>query len=154
MASRNIIIPSNNGIRTSSRVFGMPSTPQEWQSHATMLQKIHKIRGIGYWQMSLATRDIFWSEMVYDFFGVDPEQFIPQQEDVISLVHPHDRKKSPKRYKSSRKRASLISNIESSSQTVAIVGYMRLPIIQILTTQTSLSALCRTSQSTKLWNTT
>lgn len=74
----------------------MPSTSQEWQSFAIMLQKIHKIRGTGYWQMSLTTGDKYWSEMVYEFFGVDPDRFIPDRKDFISLVHPSDRKKVAK----------------------------------------------------------
>lgn len=61
-----------------------------------MLQKLHKIRGIGYWQMSLTTGDMYWSEMVYEFFGVDPDRFIPDRKHFIRLVHPPDRKKVAK----------------------------------------------------------
>ncbi|OAZ96298.1 GGDEF domain-containing protein [Halomonas sp. G11] len=83
-------------MQTSSRIFGMPSTSQEWQSFAIMLQKLHKIRGIGYWQMSLTTGDMYWSEMVYEFFGVDPDRFIPDRKHFIRLVYPSDRKKVAK----------------------------------------------------------
>ncbi|MCZ0925867.1 sensor domain-containing diguanylate cyclase [Halomonas janggokensis] len=92
MALRNII-PPDNSYQNLSPVFGMPSTSQQWQAHAIMLQKLHKIRGIGYWQKSLTTGDVYWSDMVYDFLGVESSRLIHDQEDFVKLVHPHDRKK-------------------------------------------------------------
>lgn len=93
MASRNVIIPPNNSIQASYRILGMPRTSQQCQSHMMMLQKLHKIRGLGYWQMSLTTRAVYWSEMVYELFGVAPDQLIPGQDDLIRLVHFLDREK-------------------------------------------------------------
>ncbi|WP_215396513.1 sensor histidine kinase [Rheinheimera oceanensis] len=46
---------------------------------------------IGFWEASVSNGELWWSPMVYDIFGVDPQQFSPSVELFYQLVHPDDR---------------------------------------------------------------
>lgn len=45
---------------------------------------------IGYWQASLKTGDLWWSPIIYQIFGFDPEQISPSVALFKSAVHPED----------------------------------------------------------------
>ncbi|MBT2786380.1 MULTISPECIES: sensor domain-containing diguanylate cyclase [unclassified Halomonas] len=46
--------------------------------------------------MSLTTGEVYWSSVVYEFFGVEPSSFIPGQEAFMAMVYPSDREKVAK----------------------------------------------------------
>lgn len=46
--------------------------------------------------MSVATGDVYWSEVVYEFLDVDPRHFAPSHEAFMTMVHPLDQEKVAK----------------------------------------------------------
>lgn len=54
------------------------------------LHRIQQIARLGYWRLSLKSSDLFWSEVIYDIFGVDPETFTPSLVAFKAMVHPED----------------------------------------------------------------
>lgn len=95
MALRHSILFPNISSK-ASQVFTAPLTQEEWQAHTRTLQKLHKVGRLGYWQMSRASGNVYWSEMVYEFFGVTPDGFVPDQDSFITMVHPLDQDKVAK----------------------------------------------------------
>lgn len=95
MASRHSILFSSNS-SSDSQMFSKQLTQEEWQAYTRTLQKLHKVGRLGYWQMSLATGDVYWSEVVYEFLDVDPRDFTPSHEAFMSMVHPLDQAKVAK----------------------------------------------------------
>ncbi|MGP9766135.1 GGDEF domain-containing protein [Halomonas sp. AOP13-D3-9] len=95
MAKRDHInFPSSHP--SGSQTFATPSTLEEWQTHVRMLQKINEVGRLGYWLMSLTASDVYWSDMVYEFFGVEPGCFVPDQNAFMAMVHPQDQSKVAK----------------------------------------------------------
>jgi len=45
---------------------------------------------IGFWEADVSNGELWWSPMVYDIFGVDPQQFSPSVALFYQLVHPDD----------------------------------------------------------------
>ncbi|MCE8016483.1 sensor domain-containing diguanylate cyclase [Halomonas sp. MCCC 1A17488] len=54
------------------------------------LQRIQHIARLGYWRASLKANELFWSEVIYDIFGVDPDTFTPSIRAFKAMVHPED----------------------------------------------------------------
>ncbi|MGR4069552.1 GGDEF domain-containing protein [Billgrantia sp. C5P2] len=54
------------------------------------LQRIQHIARLGYWKASLQANELFWSEAIYDIFGVDPKTFTPSIRAFKAMVHPED----------------------------------------------------------------
>ncbi|UYG04658.1 sensor domain-containing diguanylate cyclase [Halomonas sp. LR3S48] len=54
------------------------------------LQRIQHIARLGYWKASLKANELFWSEAIYDIFGVDPKTFTPSIRAFKAMVHPED----------------------------------------------------------------
>ncbi len=81
----------NDSDSARSRIFDIPSTLAEWQAHARTLQKILRVERLGYWKMSLSTGEVFWSDVVYEIFGVDRLTFSPGNDAFLTMVHPQDR---------------------------------------------------------------
>ncbi len=50
-----------------------------------------KIARIGYWQYNFDTGHLFWSDEIYEIWGVDKHHFSPQYETFLSAIHPDDR---------------------------------------------------------------
>jgi PAS domain S-box-containing protein len=48
--------------------------------------------GLGVWERELATRKVTWSDTMHRLFGRTPEQFSGSPDEVLSFVHPEDRK--------------------------------------------------------------
>ncbi|MBS9405685.1 diguanylate cyclase [Halomonas sp. TRM85114] len=46
--------------------------------------------------MSRSTGDVFWSDVVYELFGVDRLAFSPVNETFLTMVHPQDRERVEK----------------------------------------------------------
>ncbi|QHC49077.1 diguanylate cyclase [Billgrantia tianxiuensis] len=45
---------------------------------------------MGYWRASLKANELFWSEAIYDIFGVKPNTFTPSIHAFKAMVHPED----------------------------------------------------------------
>lgn len=87
--------PITEGDRDSARsvVFDVAGHLKEWQAHALTLHEVLRIEKLGYWKISLSTGDVFWSEEVYELFGVDCQTFSPDNEAFLAMVHPQDRER-------------------------------------------------------------
>lgn len=49
-----------------------------------------QIARLGYWEESLESGELYWSEEVYRIFGRDPEKFRPDSNTFKEAVHPED----------------------------------------------------------------
>lgn len=49
-----------------------------------------RIARLGYWEESLESGELYWSEEVYRIFGRDPEKFRPDSNTFKEAVHPED----------------------------------------------------------------
>lgn len=47
---------------------------------------------MGMWERDLATNRVIWSEAMFRLFGRSPEEFIGEPDQILSYVHPDDRK--------------------------------------------------------------
>ncbi|MDF3128270.1 PAS domain S-box protein [Kiritimatiellaeota bacterium B1221] len=45
---------------------------------------------LGSWEMSIISEELFWSDMVYELFGLDPETEVLTIERFFEMVHPDD----------------------------------------------------------------
>ena len=54
------------------------------------LYRVQQIARLGYWRASLKANELFWSEVIYDIFGVDPHTFTPSIRAFKAMVHPED----------------------------------------------------------------
>lgn len=54
------------------------------------LERAQRIGQLGYWQANLITGELFWSDMIYEIFGVHKREFEPSIEAFNSVVHPDD----------------------------------------------------------------
>lgn len=54
------------------------------------LHRIQQIARLGYWRLSLKSSDLFWSDVIYDIFGVDSSTFTPSLRAFKAMVHPED----------------------------------------------------------------
>ncbi|MDI5920433.1 diguanylate cyclase [Halomonas sp. LR5S13] len=86
----------NNSASGRSQSFDEPSTLEEWQVHARTLQEVLRVEKLGYWKKTLSTGEVFWSDVVYELFGVDPLTFSPDNGAFLTMVHPHDRERVEK----------------------------------------------------------
>lgn len=50
-----------------------------------------KIAKLGYWQLNLQNESLYWSDEVYDIWGVNKESFQVNFESFIGTLHPDDR---------------------------------------------------------------
>lgn len=86
----------NKSASVRSPSFDDPSTLEEWQAHARTLQEVLRVEKLGYWKKSLSTGEVFWSDVVYELFGVDHLTFSPDNGAFLTMVHPHDRERVEK----------------------------------------------------------
>ena len=55
------------------------------------LRTAQRLLGIGVWRMDLDTDQLFWSENVYEIYGVQSGEFVLNYDSYVALVHPEDR---------------------------------------------------------------
>jgi len=55
------------------------------------LRRAQKVANLGYWRWDIVTGKLFWSEMVYQIFGLDPGRMVPTYDLFLEQVHPSDR---------------------------------------------------------------
>ncbi len=57
----------------------------------TGLRKAQQLAQIGSWEADLLTGENFWSDTLYNLFGVEKDQFEPSFENYMAFVHPEDK---------------------------------------------------------------
>ena len=60
------------------------------------LARAQQIAHLGSWSWDIAADRLYWSDETYRLFGLQPGEFVPRNEDFLSLVHPEDRKRIEK----------------------------------------------------------
>ncbi len=60
------------------------------QNNETMNQ-VQRLARFGIWQWDVTSNEVFWSDVLYDIFGVDPAHFVPSLETHHSFVVDADR---------------------------------------------------------------
>ncbi len=67
------------------------ATHRGLEEHRRLLDMAETMSGVGYWRFEVGTGDVLWSNEVYRIHGLDPAQFDPMLEDVVTFYHPDDR---------------------------------------------------------------
>jgi len=62
----------------------------ELKNSKERLEKAQERSQIGYWEVNTDTGDLFWTDVIYDIFGVDKETFQPTQDAFYAMLHPDD----------------------------------------------------------------
>ena len=57
------------------------------------LTRAQHIAQMGNWDWQIDANKIYWSEGIYQLFGIDPQTFEPSYESFIACVHPEDRER-------------------------------------------------------------
>ncbi len=64
---------------------------QNLQLNHERLEEAQSIAKIGNWEANLGTGELYWSEVIFDIFGFEPESFKPSVKTFYEAVHPDDR---------------------------------------------------------------
>jgi hypothetical protein len=56
-------------------------------------KQIQRVAGVGSWKYDVINDEIFWSEEVYNIYGIDPQNFQRNFENLLKLIHSGDREK-------------------------------------------------------------
>lgn len=62
------------------------------------LETAQQIASLGYWEFSLITGDLYWSDETYRIFGMVPGNKKPDYETFINAVHPEDKLRFEEEY--------------------------------------------------------
>jgi len=65
------------------------------------LQEAQKVAKLGIWEVDVATLNIEWSDEVYNIFEKDKNDFSPNYESLMQMIHPDDVESINKAYKNS-----------------------------------------------------
>jgi len=57
------------------------------------LEDAQRVAKLGIWELNLETRQLKWSEPIYQMFGVSSKDWMPDYERFIDLIHSDDRQK-------------------------------------------------------------
>ncbi|SDW83342.1 bifunctional diguanylate cyclase/phosphodiesterase [Thiocapsa roseopersicina] len=60
-------------------------------THQTRLEEAQRIARLGYWEWQPESGAIWWSDMVYRIFGMEPSDAAPSYDAFYARVHPEDR---------------------------------------------------------------
>ncbi len=55
------------------------------------LCEAQEVAKLGSWEWDVSTGEVTWSRELYKLMGVDPEDFTPSPDAILSLLHPDDR---------------------------------------------------------------
>ncbi|HKK42086.1 MAG TPA: PAS domain-containing protein, partial [Bacteroidales bacterium] len=55
------------------------------------LTRAQRIAKLGSWELDFGTGDLFWSDEVYNIFGISPDDFAGTYQYFFSMVHPEDK---------------------------------------------------------------
>ncbi len=56
-------------------------------------RQIQRVAGVGSWKYDAINDEIFWSEEVYNIYGIDPQNFQRTFENLLKFIHSGDREK-------------------------------------------------------------
>ncbi|RUO20891.1 hypothetical protein CWE08_07250 [Aliidiomarina iranensis] len=60
------------------------------QQSTQNLERAQWIGRLGYWQANMETGELFWSDVIYEIFGVSKDIFTPSVDAFSNFVHPDD----------------------------------------------------------------
>ena len=63
------------------------------QKSQERLQEAQHIAHLGNWDWNIGTNELFWSDEVYNIFGLLPQEFIVTYDAFFEFIHPEDRNK-------------------------------------------------------------
>ena len=63
----------------------------EMQELVERINQAHKIGKMGYWEVDLQTKKIFWSAEIYNIWEIDQPEFSPNPDHFFRSIHPEDR---------------------------------------------------------------
>jgi len=63
----------------------------ELQRSRDRLLQAQEIANLGYWTLTLEDNSLWWSEIVYDIYGKQIDQYSPTIDNYLKLTHPDDR---------------------------------------------------------------
>ncbi|MBX3497522.1 MAG: PAS domain S-box protein [Parvibaculum sp.] len=55
------------------------------------LTEAQRMAKFGHWELDFLSRELTWTDEVYEIFGLDPARFAPTYETFLAAVHPDDR---------------------------------------------------------------
>ncbi|MFA9518663.1 PAS domain S-box protein [Halopenitus sp. H-Gu1] len=55
------------------------------------LEEAQEVANIGWWQKNIPSDQIYWSEQIYDMWGVDGDVGLIDHDTFLSIIHPEDR---------------------------------------------------------------
>ncbi|MBN1545366.1 MAG: PAS domain S-box protein [Syntrophaceae bacterium] len=64
---------------------------EELMENQERLQTAQKIGKIGFWQWNYRDERIWWSDGLYEIYGLEPEKFTPVRGSYLRFIHPEDR---------------------------------------------------------------
>ncbi|QEW08056.1 ATP-binding protein [Nitrincola iocasae] len=59
--------------------------------HHLRLEEVQQLAHLGYWEADLQTGSLWWSDIIFEIFGQNPQIFEPSVESFSAAVHPEDR---------------------------------------------------------------
>jgi PAS domain S-box-containing protein len=62
----------------------------EMQELVDRINQAHKIGKMGYWEVDLNSKKLFWSAEIYNIWEVDPREFQPDYDHFHKTIHPED----------------------------------------------------------------
>lgn len=81
---RDCMIVVHNDITEKDRIF------QQLKENETKLLTAQKIAKVGYWQSFPGTKSLYWSDEVYEIWGLDKSKIILDYEYLVKSIHPDD----------------------------------------------------------------
>lgn len=63
---------------------------QNEKSHLARLELSEDIAGIGYWELTPNTQELFWSDNIYKIHGVTKDNYVPSIDTALNFYHPED----------------------------------------------------------------
>ncbi|MEN8303452.1 MAG: PAS domain S-box protein, partial [Campylobacterota bacterium] len=74
---------------------------EELQRQEEYLKKSQEIAHIGVWELDMESDTLYWSDEIYNIFGIEINEFKPSYEKFLEHVHPDDRGKLQEEYTNS-----------------------------------------------------
>jgi PAS domain S-box-containing protein len=76
---------------TAKNITELKKSKLKLQKAYDQLKNAQKIAKIGYWKRDLKTNLSVWSDQVYEIYELNPDEFVPTQENILNHYHPDDR---------------------------------------------------------------
>lgn len=61
------------------------------RKHRDRLLEAEEVARMGHWEYNIDTKKLYWSDMVYNVFGLEKENFTPTTDEFIKYIYPDDR---------------------------------------------------------------